>query len=167
MDHCSLAGVRPGVHFLHGCTGWMGWIPACAGMTVSRDWIGTGDWTVGFLQAIGGWVLQAVGDRLLDLTRFREVISPTAGGFALGFLLSFSMSRGTMSGGTMPGTWRAVAGAVAEGTAPGNAVGDSLLRMPVATGMLMVVGRDFREPGLGWGWFSIACGMQHSIYVLI
>ena len=37
----------------------------------------------------------------------------------------------------MPGAWRAVAGAVAEGTTPINAVGDSLLRMPVATWMLM------------------------------
>ena len=75
---------------------------------------------------------------LLDLTRFREVVSPTAGGFALGFLLSFSMSE----------TWRAVAGAVAAGTAPVNAAGGSLLRMPVATGMLTDgVGRVFSEPG--------------------
>ena len=47
----------------------------------------------------------------------------------------------------MPEAWRAVAGAVAEATAPVRMVGDSLLRMPVATGMLMVVGRVFSEPG--------------------
>ena len=52
-----------------------------------------------------------------------------------------------MSGGTVPEAWRAVAGAVAEATTPIRVIGDSLLRMPVATGMLMVVGRVFREPG--------------------
>ena len=66
------------------------------------------------------------------MTRFREVISPTAGGFALGFWLSFSMNTGHG-----PGAWRVVADAVAEGTAPINPIEDSLLRMPVATGMLM------------------------------
>ena len=78
-----------------------------------------------FAQAMVGFCRRFV-ERLL-VTRFRIVISPTAGGFALGFLLSFSM----------PGAWRAVAGAVAEGTTPIKAVGDSLLRMPIATWMLM------------------------------
>ena len=61
-----------------------------------RDWVDDltlpGFLGFGFLQVIGDWLVQAIGDRLLDLTRFREVISPTAGGFALGFWLSFSMS---------------------------------------------------------------------------
>ena len=57
------------------------------------------------------------------LTRFRAIISPTAGGGALGFLLSFSM----------PEAWRAVAGAVAEGTAPVKTTEDSLLQRPAAT----------------------------------
>ena len=61
------------------------------------------------------------------LTRFRAVISPTAGGFALGFLLSLSM----------PGAWRAVAGPVAEETTPDKATGGSLPHRPLATWMLM------------------------------
>ena len=78
----------------------------------------------GFAQVIG-WFLQAIGDWLVS-TRFREMISPTAGGGALVFLLSLPM----------PEAWRAVAGAVAKGTTPINAIGDSLLT-PVATWLLM------------------------------
>ena len=77
----------------------------------------------------------------------------------MGFWLSFSMS-----GGTVPEAWRAVAGAVAEATTPIRVIGDSLLRMPVATGMLMVVGRVFREPGRRG---TITCGEQDSTGVLV
>ena len=77
----------------------------------------------------------------------------------MGFWLSFSMS-----GGTVPEAWRAVAGAVAEATTPIRVIGDSLLRMPVATGMLMVVGRVFREPGREG---IITCGEQDSTGVLV
>ena len=68
-----------------------------------------------------------------------------------------------MSGGTVPEAWRAVAGAVAEATTPIRMIGDSLLRMPVATGMLMVVGRVFSEPGRKG---TITCGRNDSTYVL-
>ena len=37
--------------------------------------------------SFGIGLAQVIGEWLLDLTRFREVISPTAGDFALGFLL--------------------------------------------------------------------------------
>ena len=67
------------------------------------------------------------GDGFGVLTKFRAVISPTAGGFALGFLLSLSM----------PGAWRAVAGPVAEETTPDKATGGSLPQGPLATWMLI------------------------------
>ena len=38
--------------------------------------VGAGDWMVRFYRRLDGWLL---------MTRFREIISPTAGGFALGF----------------------------------------------------------------------------------
>ena len=52
-----------------------------------------GSFGIGFLQVTGQLVLQAIGDWLLDLTRFREVISPTAGGNALAFCPYFPCPR--------------------------------------------------------------------------
>ncbi len=115
MNASDWRGCVPGVGFLQGCTGFTGWI--------RLFWIGFAQAMVGFCRRSVEWLL---------MTRFREVISPTAGGFALGFWLSFSMDTGHG-----PGAWRVVADAVAEGTTPINPIGDSLLRMPVATGMLM------------------------------
>ncbi len=69
------------VCLLHGCTGFTGWIRRLQWLL--WDWI---------LQVTGGWFLQMIGDWLV-LTRFREVISPTAGGNALAFCPHFPCPR--------------------------------------------------------------------------
>ena len=88
------------------------------------------------------------------VTRFRAVINPTAGGFALGFLLSLSML----------GAWRAVAGPVAEETTPVRVAGGSPLRRPLATWMLMRLAVNAGNLIEGYGFFRLR--IQDSTGVL-
>ena len=86
------------------------------------------------------------------LTRFRAVISPTAGGFALWFLLSLPM----------PGAWRAVAGPVAEETTPVTAAGGSLPHGPLTTWMLMGVAVNAGNLVDGCGFLACGTMIEHK-----
>ncbi len=58
-------------------------------MRIDIRWGRDGFLGFGCSQAIDVWLLQAIGDWLV-LTRFRWLISPTAGGFALWFFALIS-----------------------------------------------------------------------------